>query len=608
MPVEKSRPVPPFTRYCAMLIPTVFDDSMTYYEALCALSKWLQDNLVNVVNNNAEITEETVKAIEELKKYVDEYFSDLNVQTEINNKLDDMAESGQLETIISIYLNSNMAVITDGYTLTSIGAKGYNTQTGCYYEVTDTVDHSHAQHEVEDGIYATVIDGAYLTKADKTVSPMSQALVSRLAHCAASYISRRNEFTYGGTYSAFRPNVQRVNGKWEINCSTFAVLMMYGIDYQHSEYNLGTGNYVADGRFCEDAEMLEWFSTPFEGAVGDHRWKYTYHLAQYMYERGYCFEPNEDLSNIRPGDVLFFKHQINGGENTTSTFREIDHSAIFGWWVSDTSCVVFDVGNLPSAGLNLISNLRDNLELVGRVATQPTNDDFKVVSYQQDPVTTNTTTLSYVRCEPFEADEFYTLLATVENTETNLDHYPVIYQGEDRLYGYDGASAKPENNFYIMPFLPSDLTAGAIRIQMNAREAGLTTPSTTLTNPIVVKGLLNSGELSVTPNRTAVLQNFQGTFSMNVRRIHGQYAIVEIAGALAQGNNYICDVLGLTRSADVVPCMGQTITYNTGGVDGVMYYLDFRAGTNPHLVAKAGSAITDTNWVKHYIIIPLIQS
>lgn len=606
MPVEKSRPVPPFTRYCAMLIPTVFDDSMTYYEALCALSKWLQDNLVNVVNNNAEITEETVKAIEELKKYVDEYFDNLNIQEEVNNKLDEMAESGDLASIIAIFLDKSVATVTDGYTLTVEGDLGYNTQTGAYYTITTTVDHSHVQHEVTDGIYATVLDTAELNSADKRIAPMSAGLVSRLASCASTYINNKDDFVYGGNYSAFRPTVAPVGGKWEINCSTFAMLMAYGIRYENSAYQQGSGNNIIDDRFYEDKGMLDWFSTENEGQSGDYRWKYTYDLASYMYERGYCFEPNDDLSNVQPGDILFMKNQISGSEGV-STFREIDHSAIFGWWVSDNSYIVFEVGSKPSAQLYYKSTLEDNLVLVGRLATKPCAEDFQVVSYQQDAVTSNQGVLSYLRCQPFEENEYYTLICEITNTADIANVYPVIYQGATRLYGYDVATKKPAGNIYVMPFIPADLNSN-IAIRMNVASAGITLPDSTLTNPRIVKGLMTKPESTVKPQRTLTVDNQQSGFSVSSISIHPGYAIVNITGALAQGNNYICDVGGLHHFGDILPCSGVTYTYDSGyTTSNIVYAVDFRQGT-PRFVIKASSAITDATWVKHTLIVPLIQS
>lgn len=109
MAIEKTPNVPPFVSYCAQLIPTVFDNSLSYYEALSALAKWMQDNLVDVINNNAAVTEQYIKMTEDLKAYVENYFANLDVQEEINNKLDAMVEAGTLQEIITSYLQANVA-------------------------------------------------------------------------------------------------------------------------------------------------------------------------------------------------------------------------------------------------------------------------------------------------------------------------------------------------------------------------------------------------------------------------------------------------------------------------------------------------------------------
>ncbi len=101
--VERMKNVPPFVKFVCANVPMVFDDSLSYYEALCALWKYVQD-CVDVINNNALLEEEYIAKFEELKTFVDTYFDNLDVQDEINNKLDEMAESGELEAIISNYL------------------------------------------------------------------------------------------------------------------------------------------------------------------------------------------------------------------------------------------------------------------------------------------------------------------------------------------------------------------------------------------------------------------------------------------------------------------------------------------------------------------------
>lgn len=103
--VEPAPLVPPFVRYVASAIPMVFDDSLSYYECLAALTKYLQD-VVDVINNNGTVTEEYIQLTKDMKEYMDNYFENLDVQEEINNKLDAMVEAGTLQEIIGEYLNA----------------------------------------------------------------------------------------------------------------------------------------------------------------------------------------------------------------------------------------------------------------------------------------------------------------------------------------------------------------------------------------------------------------------------------------------------------------------------------------------------------------------
>ena len=84
-------------------MPAVLDDSLSYYECLCKISAKLNETITS--QNNL------IDAQQTLQKYVDEYFTNLDVQNEINNKLDQMAESGELESIIEQYLQFNTATI-----------------------------------------------------------------------------------------------------------------------------------------------------------------------------------------------------------------------------------------------------------------------------------------------------------------------------------------------------------------------------------------------------------------------------------------------------------------------------------------------------------------
>ena len=148
----------PFVLYCQKVIPLAFDESMSYYECLCALYSYLKDTVVPAVNNNAEALEEVQKKMLELQEYVDNYFENLDVQEEINNKLDEMAEQGVLTDIIAQYLGlagvlayntiqdmSDALNIAEGSICYTLGATTYDDEDGAFYKIRqvtvyDTID------------------------------------------------------------------------------------------------------------------------------------------------------------------------------------------------------------------------------------------------------------------------------------------------------------------------------------------------------------------------------------------------------------------------------------------------------------------------------------
>lgn len=101
-------------------LPTSFVESMTYYELLAWFTNYLETVIIPTVNNNGECVRELqdkftelTGLFNELKSYVDNYFDNLDVQEEINNKLDAMVEDGTLQEIITTYIQSNVAWVFD---------------------------------------------------------------------------------------------------------------------------------------------------------------------------------------------------------------------------------------------------------------------------------------------------------------------------------------------------------------------------------------------------------------------------------------------------------------------------------------------------------------
>lgn len=105
---EKTVILPPFKHFIMTvgLIPTSYLESMTYYEMLVWFTNYLGKTVIPAINENGEAVTELQDLFVKLQNYVNDYFDNLDVQEEINNKLDGMVEDGILPEIIASYLNS----------------------------------------------------------------------------------------------------------------------------------------------------------------------------------------------------------------------------------------------------------------------------------------------------------------------------------------------------------------------------------------------------------------------------------------------------------------------------------------------------------------------
>ena len=156
-------------------------DALTDYELLCLVVKYLNDVIANQNEQNDSITrmyesflalqdyvnntkDEVEDAFNELDDYVRNYFDNLNVQDEIDDKLNRMVEDGTLDSIIAQYvnllkcystvtemiadteLNVNDKVIVIGYSST-------NDNGNSFYIIRDTLP-SGTSVELSNGLYA----------------------------------------------------------------------------------------------------------------------------------------------------------------------------------------------------------------------------------------------------------------------------------------------------------------------------------------------------------------------------------------------------------------------------------------------------------------------
>ena len=98
----------PFRYWCQKVLPLVYDDSLSYYELLCKVLDYLNKTMHDVDTLHGDVVN-LHTAYKKLQEYVNSYFDNLDVQEEINKKLDKMASDGSLLTIISPTISDETA-------------------------------------------------------------------------------------------------------------------------------------------------------------------------------------------------------------------------------------------------------------------------------------------------------------------------------------------------------------------------------------------------------------------------------------------------------------------------------------------------------------------
>ena len=240
----------PFRYWCQKVLPLVYDDSLSYYELLCKVVDYLNKSMEDIETLHGDVTN-LHTAYEELQSYVNDYFSTLDVQEEINNKLDTMVTDGTLETII----------------------------------------------------------GGKVTYAQFLNVAENSSVGTSLLNVVKSWLDNTDAFTYGhnGAVDLNKPITTDAQGRYYIDCSTLTELVMMGCPFEGSRYagnstNIKLANYG-----------FRYYGTNEEAIQGSMR--YTYQQAEWFYNHGYARKPSEWMDDFQLGDVLYITSNTSSPTN-----------------------------------------------------------------------------------------------------------------------------------------------------------------------------------------------------------------------------------------------------------------------------------------------------
>ena len=191
--------------YSIGVLPTSYKMSMTYEEQVVWLCNYLETTVIPAVNQNGEAVEELQNLYELLRTYVNDYFDNLDVQEEINNKLNKMAQDGSLTQLIKGYIDPIQE---------SFEADIENQIDTFETNIEDQIDIINTKVDASVGIYPIPVDST------EDMSDTSKVYVNTTD--GYWYYYNGTAWTQGGVYQAtsdtayvkkLRENMYDINGK-----------------------------------------------------------------------------------------------------------------------------------------------------------------------------------------------------------------------------------------------------------------------------------------------------------------------------------------------------------------------------------------------------------
>ena len=376
--IMKNNSINQFHFWCQKVLPLVYDDSLSYYELLCKVVNYLNDVIANVDGLNIEV-DKLLGAYNQLQEYVNNYFDNLAVQEEINNKLDQMAQDGTLADIINeilVYKSKeagwNVESVKEAVTFSQGFVEKFNSEAMMVNDLPiaymSPILNRMLPMPIIDGSIAGTIDSykGVLTNAnilnnclakysiimfDKEAGPTGKSLTVRngmqiegrralapkipkynilpkrteAVAIAESYYNARvngRKFSYGANFVTYKNNTVVNNGYGEakMECDTLVALVMMGIPYGLSPYANETNSYNYNFTdIVENPNGYTW-ALPWKFNTILNR-KVTYTGAE-LWWLWYNKMVYNDFDNIASGDIVIFR------KNTSKYFDGITHIGI----------------------------------------------------------------------------------------------------------------------------------------------------------------------------------------------------------------------------------------------------------------------------------------
>ena len=249
-------PLKDFTRYCMSIaqVPSSYLSGLTMEEQLLWLCSFLTNEVIPTVNNNGEAVEELQQLYIQLKDYVDNYFDNLDIQEEVNTKLEEMAQSGELAELIAQYLEAQAVIgfntcsglaaaenLANGSFARTMGRNTYNDGYGAFYKIRTRIN-----ADVPDGYNIIELTETENLVAEKMADANLNGAITRISTLEdeVETITAKKWLVIGDSYSqGYSPDGN--TSSWSVQLQT-----LLGLDNNHySKHDYGGASFGNSGAY-----------------------------------------------------------------------------------------------------------------------------------------------------------------------------------------------------------------------------------------------------------------------------------------------------------------------------------------------------------------------
>lgn len=415
-------------------------------------------------------------AFNDLKNYVQDYFKNLDVQEEINNKINDLISKGEfwenIPKILSVLQDSNAIKNENLHSENTVYEKVNNefTNTGLS-AIFDIVDSSNNKN---DGYTTFKLNNdkiadyrALIPKIPTSISSIPSGVSRGLWEVAYSYVGKNIKYLHNHS-SIFGTPLRNDDGSWGMTCSQFVCAVIFGLKYENSKFNTTYNKYI-DG-FYHDSYLLNEMSNP------DNEW-WSHQLAPYAISKGFAFVP-KSISDCMAGDILCYDL---GNITDEKRFMRIEHTAVYSGERTDNVYSVFEVRDDEGARFGWYDNSYFNqCVLAIRFPMSMTNVIEVIASNNNRTINQSNDIARLYLNEKLTKDEIYTCVCKVKFDDPNF-MYPALGDDDTRtkLYGYkNNFVTSPCDDIYIFSFKALSDYEGFIRLIGYQQNGGISAKST----------------------------------------------------------------------------------------------------------------------------------